>query len=160
MCAKVGPICSSNTNIINIGLLNARSLRNKVVDITDSLTSKNISICAITETWLSATDDVVLREYNEMGYDLFHQPRTTGKGGGVGIIVQKGLDARKNKCCSYNSFELIELTLICHAQNYLLSSFYRTGILNLLTKETFLQDMEKYVSTKILSQDHVILWEI
>ena len=73
------------------------------MNITDSLQSKNIAVCAITETWLATGDDPVLNEYYELGYKVVHKPRSSGKGGGVGFLIRKGLDAKVIRSCSFNS---------------------------------------------------------
>ena len=75
-----------------------------------------------------------MREYDEMGYNVFHEPRSTGKGGGVGVVIRKELKAQRNKCSVLKSFKLMELTVMCLAENYLLSTIYRTGTLNSITK--------------------------
>ena len=138
--------------------MNARSVKNKAVHISDSLQSKNIKVCALTETWLCSSDGYTIKEYYDLGYDLLHKPRSSGKsGGGVGFLVKRGFDVKKINNCSYNSFELFEILLACKNEKYSLSSFYRTGVLNCSTKDSFLEDIEKYVSTKILIQEKIIL---
>ena len=173
--AKVGPNCSNrrtlssdpfnppsqnsfDTDYIKIGLLNARSVRNKVVDISDSLLSKNISVCAVTETWLTSGDDAILKEFFDMGYNVLHEPRSSGKcGGGVGVLFKRGLDVRKMNSYSFNSFELIEVMLICHGRKYSFSTIYRTGVLDSSSKEYFLQDIENFIAMKIHGQEQIVL---
>ena len=129
-----------------------------MVDISDSLLSKNISVCAITETWLTSGDDAILKEFFDMGYNVLHEPRSSGKGGGgVGIWFKRGLDVRKINSCSFSSFELIEVILICDGKKYCFSTFYRTGVLDLTIKGKFLQDIENYVAMKILNQEQIVL---
>ena len=148
---------SLNNDILNIGLINARSLKNKVGDISDSLISKNINVCAITETWLSPDDNAVIKEYFDMGFNVYHNPRTSGRGGGVGVLIRKGLDASNGCSYYFNSFELHELNLKCLGENFVLSTFYRTGVLDSSGRKHFLEEIEKYVVTKTLNVEHVVL---
>lgn len=71
-----------NQNFIKIALINARSLKNKVFSISDSLDSKGISICGVTETWTVGEDEVITKTFSEFGFNLTHNPRTMRKGGG------------------------------------------------------------------------------
>ena len=155
--SDLADLTSSSESHVKFGLLNARSVKNKVVNICDSISSKNISVCAITETWMNADDDAILKEFFDMGYNILHEPRASGRGGGVGVWFKRGLDVRKVKTCFFNSFELTEVMLTCHCEKYSISTFYRTGALDLSCRESFLKDIEDYVATKTLSQERVVL---
>ena len=69
------PILNKNSAAwLKIALLNARSVRNKVPDICESLESKNISICGLTETWLGDDENVITREFREQDINFcIHQ---------------------------------------------------------------------------------------
>ena len=74
---------------LNFCCLNVRSVNNKTLTISDFILSRNIDICAITETWLvDHTSSAVLNDLIPKGYKLFHQPRTGKRGGGLTIIFR------------------------------------------------------------------------
>ena len=55
--------------------------------------SCSCDLVALTETWLSpdnAKNASVVQECADYGYKLFHIPRPTRRGGGVGILVRRG----------------------------------------------------------------------
>ena len=82
-------------NSINVLLTNTRSIRNKTDRIKDLIIDKNISICCITETWLSDSETSIIREFVPNTHEFHNSPRcergVTTKGGGVGIVVSKAL---------------------------------------------------------------------
>ena len=119
--------------------------------------SKNISVCAITETWMTFEDNTVVKEFFDMGYNVVHVSRLEKKGGGVGIWFKTGLDVRMVKSGLFKTFELIEVLLTCHSEKYSISTLYRTGVLDSSRKLEFLQDIENYVATKILNLEQVII---
>ena len=75
-------------NQFKVALLNARSIKNKIVNVCDTLQSKNISVCGITETWLYPEDGAITRELNDLGFNIFHTPRLHKQVGGVAILAK------------------------------------------------------------------------
>ena len=66
-----------------MGLLNARSMKPKQVQINDIIGNHQCDILAITETWLENSLDIEFCP----GFSFRHVPRLT-HGGGVGILFQ------------------------------------------------------------------------
>ena len=181
-CARVGPSCSSKRNIcdpsgkpgpnflkssnvvlasknyLSVGLLNAHSIKNKFIEISDCLESKKIDFCGITETWLTVDDVVIEKEFNDMGFQLIHTPRSSGKsGGGVGALVKTGVQAQRRNASIFNSFELSEVLVKCPGGNCLFSTIYRTGNLDKHKKELFFNEMEEYVAY-LSSNNKTVIW--
>ena len=67
-------------------LINARSVCNKAELIVDYVTSHDIDIMCITETWLRSEDTASVSAVTPSGYHLEHVARTNGRGGGVGVL--------------------------------------------------------------------------
>ena len=44
---------------LTISLINARSVKNKVISLCESLREKKVTACAITETWLRSEENVI-----------------------------------------------------------------------------------------------------
>jgi hypothetical protein len=75
---------------LRLGTWNAHSLNKKAASICDLIISKRIDILSITDTWLSAitaaSDPTISEILNTpQDYEFLHLPRSTGKGGGVGV---------------------------------------------------------------------------
>ena len=69
--------------LLVMGLLNARSMKPKQVQINDIIGNHQCDILAITETWLENSLDIEFCP----GFSFRHMPRLT-HGGGVGILFQ------------------------------------------------------------------------
>lgn len=101
---------------LRLGTWNAHSLNKKAASICDLIISKRIDILSITETWLSAvtavSDTTIAEILNTLqDYEFVHLPRSTGKGGGVGVLLRKGFMVRQNEATSYTSMEYIDLSI-------------------------------------------------
>lgn len=65
--------------------MNARSVRNKALEIKEMV----VDIFAI-ETWVRRRGDNT-EELFPTGYQLVHNPRDDGLGGGVGVLFNAGI---------------------------------------------------------------------
>jgi len=75
-------------------LLNCQSSRNKCDDIADLITTNNIDILVITETWLKTSgDESIIATLTPSGY-RFHQFARQSRGGGVAIIFRDYLNIK------------------------------------------------------------------
>ena len=101
----------STASQLTIGLLNCQSVRNKCDIIVDYLLDNKFDIMFLTETWLSNNnnDDIITSSICPTGYNFKHSPRTTGRGGGVGILYKSSikcvLKPRSFNASSYENFE-------------------------------------------------------
>ena len=88
-----------STKLLQFCVLNARSINNKTLHIKDYVVDNKIDILAITETWLKSDDDCyfTIRDICPQDYVFNHIPRTTGTGGGVGLLFKKNLKKRSSK---------------------------------------------------------------
>jgi hypothetical protein len=68
---------------LTICCLNARSVKNKTISLSDYIISNDFDIVAITETWLgTAVDEQCKTELVPEGYDFKHIPRQSDRNGG------------------------------------------------------------------------------
>ena len=65
----------------------------------------NCDIAAISETWLSASDDAVIADLTPTGFAFLHHPRASRRGGGVGLLYRDNLSVHINQLGNYTSFE-------------------------------------------------------
>lgn len=120
---------AGNKRLVDLALLNSKSVKNKALVIKDYIVEHNIDLLALTETWLRPGDEdqSVINEICPSGYNLLHVPRVSRAGGGAGLmykacfkIVEKSLD-----CPSFASFEHILLSLRYSSINITLVIVYR-----------------------------------
>ena len=76
---------------VRLGVMNVRSVRNKLDYVFDHIFDNDLDIVALTETWLSNEDNNnthVITECSNHGYTLHHVPRNSGStGGDVGVLI-------------------------------------------------------------------------
>ena len=76
---------------VKLGLMNVRSVGNKLDYAFDHIIDNNLDIVALTETLLSneeVNNRRVVMECSTHGYTLHHVPRNSGStGGGVGVLI-------------------------------------------------------------------------
>ena len=129
-------------SIINVALLNVRSLRNKCCHIRDFIIDNNLHVFCIVESWLKDSDSSVIASFLPNTHVLHHFTRPMGRGGGVGVILSKNFQNIKSFNRFNDTFECIELHATCHGTKLVFSVIYRPP-----TSEFFgfIQELEKYV---------------
>ena len=143
---------------MKLGLLNVRSVRNKIISLCETLSENKISICGITETWLQDCDTTIEREFGEHGYALLHRPRLSKRGGGVGFLYRNYLKVDMLNSYKPVSFEMMEVVLQCKSRNLFISTIYRTGQLSLIERKAFLKEFEEYLEVLSCRKELIILW--
>ncbi|KAJ8019078.1 hypothetical protein HOLleu_42570 [Holothuria leucospilota] len=93
--------------LLDFGLINARSVKNKDVVLVDYIIDHNLDLLGITETWLSTgdRDNVDLGRLKPAGYEFRHVPRLTGRGGGLALIYRQSLTVNVERVDGFTSFE-------------------------------------------------------
>ena len=120
---------------LNFALLNARSVRNKTVEITEYIDAHKLDILCITETWLGLNDQIACGEITPEGYRLEHKPRTSRRGGGVGVIFRQSLKYKRQDADvpSYTSFEHMMALITSRSKTIRLVIVYRPPGQSILT---------------------------
>ena len=72
-------------------MVNARSLRNKFLDLAALTNLEEFDIIGVTESWINRENRDFLAEYNMKGYSLFSCERSQRVGGGVLLYVKSHL---------------------------------------------------------------------
>ena len=96
------------------GLLNARSINNKIEEITDTIISNNLDLLAITETWVteSSTNHAIVQILHGLqNFSFTSQARSNKRGGGICLFYKDNLKVSNNVNPAYSTFELLELLL-------------------------------------------------
>ena len=79
----------------SVGFLNVCSLRRKVAEIEDFISTRGVHILGVAETWLSA--DVTDREVNIPHFSVFRKDREGRQGGGVAFYCHTSLQVRRRR---------------------------------------------------------------
>ena len=97
---------------IPIGLLNARSVCNKTLEVSELITDEMIDICCICETWLHGDirDNSILPELTPEGYTVEHRARH-GRGGGVAVVFRQEIATKQPDRLCFESFEYLDIVL-------------------------------------------------
>lgn len=99
---------------LSLFTLNCRSVKNKALSVGDLITSQDIDVLVLTETWLgTSVDDQVIYEVLPPGYSIHHVPRLDKRGGGVAVIFKDGLDVKQTDSTNdaFTHFERMECTI-------------------------------------------------
>ena len=107
-------LASTNKNSLKCGVLNTRSIRNKLTDFQVLLTSNDLDLFAVTESWLTSEDSSATEKLAgisdaellaDLPYTCYRTDRADGrKGGGVLLVV-------KNSCMTSRRCDLERATL-------------------------------------------------
>jgi hypothetical protein len=129
------------TQVIQAGLLNARSVCNKGEAILDFIESNKLSMLLVSETWLTGLnvqDQVIIKTCSPHNYKCFNWSRSCRKGGGLLLLCDEALQIKEvtqTECQFACAFELaifqimngkdtVTCALIYRPPNFKLSLFY------------------------------------
>ena len=130
-----------NSATLKAMVFNSRSLRNKTYGVCEFLQENECDVCFITEAWLKVKDEAVIAEIINMGYDIKFQPRKGSKrGGGVCVLFKPELTVDKCTVRSYKTFDVLQTTIKSLNSLIRVSTFYRTGHMSVINRETFAND--------------------
>ena len=83
--------CLKTAELLTLFSLNCRSVKNKGLSTAHLVTSRNIDMLTLTETWLGTSiDSQVLSELVPPGYNILHVARTDKRGGDVAVLFREG----------------------------------------------------------------------
>lgn len=145
-------LSASDTLILNLALLNVRSVTNKTFLLNDLFTARNLDFMFLTETWLREGDLAPLSELLPPGCNYFNSPRITGKGGGLTSIFKSTFCCQQSSTAGYSSFEL-QLFEVKLSETFLCAVVYRPPKFN----KDFVQDFADFVSGVTLKYDHFLI---
>ena len=89
----------------NFGLVNLRSIRNKVDQVIHHFKSFDFDICAVIESCLKEDDLGIIDDLKSVGISICNIPRTQRAGGGISILSKKDYIVQKTKAGETLSFE-------------------------------------------------------
>ena len=93
-------------------LLNTRSLRNKTSSFSDFVSSNDLDMIGVTETWLRSSDTQgLIDEITPAGFQLHHVPHRNKRGGGVAVFVRNDIDGVLYQTDQRDTFKHITVKL-------------------------------------------------
>ena len=93
---------------MRIGLLNTRSMRKKLLYISESLMEFDIDVLCLTETWLMESDHDLVKAELPNSYSMVQIPRDS-HGGGVAVIYRRSFsNVKVSPLDCISSFELMK----------------------------------------------------
>ena len=85
---------------------NCRSVRKKVHAVMELISSNEIDIICLQETWLRKCDTSIIEKMREYNFEIIteRKPRKCDKGGGVAILYRKKFITKKIKIQAISFF--------------------------------------------------------
>ena len=138
---------------VKLGVMNARSVANKLDYVFDHIIDNNLDIVELTETWLSneeVNNRRVVMECSTHGFTLHHVPRNSGRtGGGVGVLINDRVKLVThlepiNKAVSFESMEMI-ITIVSISIRLVVIYRMPPSKKNKLKRGTFVTEFSDYL---------------
>ncbi|XP_076831223.1 uncharacterized protein LOC143476767 [Brachyhypopomus gauderio] len=147
---------SSNIKL-RLGLLNIRSLASKAVIVNKIISDNRLNALCLTETWARVDEYVSFNEAAPPGYSYVHQPRITGRGGGVATIYDTDIGFTVKPTTSINSFE----ALIGEIGNNLIGNKTKLKLVTIYRPpgpySEFLQEFAEFLSELVLTIERFVI---
>ena len=139
--------------------LNARSVRNKTVDILDFICESKADPIAITETWLTKNDSAFKVELCPNGYKIADHPRTGRAGGGTALIFRDSLKVKKAHSGQKDSLEFSEWIVTSSSHNARIAIVYRPLYLedHKASTSVFFDEFSDYLESLLLCKEQLII---
>ncbi len=153
---KPNPSISNGTNVC---LWNARSIRNKRIELTDYVCTKDVDIMVIVESWCKDSDHVAIGECTPPGYSLLNFPRdSSNNGGGVAMLFKTPLKMlRKQLDYVYTTFEHVHITDRSNSINFVIVYRPPPSTENGFTHFMFLDEFDNFICHVSLLPGKIIL---
>ncbi|KAJ8367376.1 hypothetical protein AAFF_G00320450 [Aldrovandia affinis] len=142
---------------VKLGLLNARSVKEKTSVLSDFISNQNLDFFAITESWQVPGDFSALIELCPVGWKFHCTPRCGKTGGGVALVYKDNYTCSMLNCPTFSSFEA-QLVKVGSADPLLVIVIYRPTDSRVF-KETknFISQFSTFLTDIIPSHDRVLI---
>ena len=122
----LGGDVSLNPGLFTLGVLNARSVRNKGPLLADMVASYDLDFLCLTETHIRPFDsDSFLWSITPPDFNFPHKPHPSGIGGGVGFFIRSSYRPHIIESSFYQSFKNMVVSIWLHGHSLLLACIYR-----------------------------------
>ena len=139
----------SPSNNLTFGMLNIRSVVNKAPLLHSLITDHDLSILALTETWVKTDDPPAIKNSPAPpGYRITHVHRDNPdqtRGGGLAVIHRDTIDVQPRKHnLTHSSFELQLVNVGLPSRDIVLANIYRPPS---SSKSTFFEEFGSLLAT-------------
>ena len=146
---------------MNLGLVNARSIRNKTDLLIDHLIDADTDLLAITETWLSPgeTDAKTIKDVTPERYTFAHVQRKNRRDGGIGFLCRSTFTVTHNRKQAMRTFEFMDIDVSSPNTYIKLIIVYRPPLSNnnKLTFVDFLGEFSKFIEHYAMSSSRLAI---
>ena len=124
---------------------NARSIQNKIIELYEFLTEKDIHIACLSETHLKPNQNI----HSHPDYSILRLDRTTRNGGGVAIVIRKSLKYRLLPDLDMNILETIGIEIVLEngSKIKIYSSYLPGSCSSILINRHFIRDLRLVTET-------------
>ncbi|XP_056275411.1 uncharacterized protein LOC130196993 [Pseudoliparis swirei] len=136
---------------IDIGLINARSIKNKSFVLKDLFVTRHLDFLHITESWQKSDDFTSLNELCPQDCSYSCAPRASGSGGGLATIYRSSFHSRTVNYKAYSSFEIL-INKVGRTNPFLCVLVYRPPGKN----RSFLADFGDFLAS-IIRYDRILM---
>jgi hypothetical protein len=159
------------TNSIKFGLLNAQSVGNNYLNISQTIAEGNYDVFLLTETWHTASTDVALVRCAPTGYGFIDEPRPTAKltkpkgtqslasksnhGGVAAIITDQVIGRPFTAPFKPHTFESICFRVTSSAATAVVLLLYRPGSDDVT--DEFFDELAKYLEVLALLKCQIVI---
>ena len=145
---EVNPGPSSSVNL-TFGMLNTRSVVNKAPLLHSLIADHDLSLLALTETWIETDDPTVFKnDPAPPGYQITHVPRENpdqARGSGLAIDYRDSINVSpRNHNIAHTSFEFQPVNIGLKSRNIILANIYRPPS---SSKSIFLEEFGSLLAT-------------
>ena len=122
---------------------------NKIVQVLEHFDDMSCDICLLQETFLKVSDKAILKEINDLGWNIMSNPRKHRSGGGIAILFRPDILLKNNdKLKKYKSYQVMEVLLSCDIGMVRLVNVYRPPYSKKarFTESFFLEEFDEYLS--------------
>ncbi|XP_072022865.1 uncharacterized protein [Amphiura filiformis] len=131
--------------------------------ICDFIIHHHVDVLAITETWLTGTvrDNRAIADIQNTlpHFVIHHKHRLNSRGGGVAVIVRKGINVDFNTTGDFSTFEYLDLNVTSQSSSFRLIVLYRPppNRINKFTFSAFQDEFSSLLETCTASSSRILL---
>ena len=158
--SPLSPTQKDRSPMLTLCHANVRAVKSKTACLREYISSTDMDIFALTETWLTEKDNAAKLEiYSLESHSFIQQDRNGRRGGGTGLLFKKAIDVKKITAGEKLSFEFSEWRVSFNSLRAKLVVVYRPPYSEAhpITPRVFLEEFGSYLETIILSPESLIL---
>ena len=141
-------------------MVNAQSIRNKDILLTQEIATNNIDITLVSETWLNNTpqDTAWLHQSNllQAGYAISTHNRPT-RGGGLALLYKQNMKIKKTKAQHLHTMEYAIWHVSLKNKSLNILGIYHPPLKQHLTNATFLDELTELLTTRLPNLENPII---